>query len=345
MKDKIVLLIVLLMIPPLVCADDDWYSQGSLNVLGRVYGNSTYFDTLNGLGAVVRFDYLENYSYAFGGKLFSKKYNAGLSDSPTRMDETIGFVSLLKHQYLDAFPGKLSYRIDAYVGQDRYLGLTVTSTSSGSPMGSSSSTRDITISDNFSVICAMLSYLSNDKTFYWDLGAAYSQYSANNSDKNIDVLHPNRNSTTSPSPSAADDIQVTQITPTLALGFNRSMDWLQFRGYLINLSESDRVAFKNSTAALESKWIHWFSYDAFLNIDSINVIFLAGGRLYAVDNDSYSVYNSSDLQKRSLSAGAKWKLEENSSIYLHVGREQYEDLVESETYNSNYLFAQLSSQW
>jgi len=340
MKHKFILLMLLLVLPPPVWATDEWYTESSLNVLGRVYSGSIYFDSLNGAAAIGRFDYLEQYSYVVGGKLFSKQYKEGLTDSPTSMDEAIGFMSVEKHLYLDEYPGKLSYRVDAFLGQDRYLGLTITNT--GPPMGSNN-TRNITITDNFSVVSARVSYLSNDKTFYWDLGAAYSQYNADNRDKNIDILHPNRNNLANPS--AADDIQVTQFTPTLGLGFNRAMDWLQFRVYLIALSDSDRVAFKKSTSAFESKWIHWFSYDAFLNLDSVNVTLLAGERLYAIDNDSYSVYNSSDLQKASFSTGVKWTLGEDNSLYLHVGMDRFQDLVEGASYNSNYLFAQLSTKW
>lgn len=319
-------------------SDDDWYSEGSIDLVERFYSDSVYFKNLTGIGASLKSDYLEQSSFVLGGNINVKTYKSGLNNAPSDMQEIIGYISSARHQYLDKYPGKLSVRLDGYLGIDRYSGLSVTSSG-----GMSSNTRNITISDQFFVISTMVSYLNNDKSFYWDLGAAYSQFSAGDKDQNIDIVNPKKNTLTNPS--SAEDIHVTQWTPTIAFGLNNGMDWIQLRAYSILFSSSDRVAYKKSSSAMEAKWIHWFSYDAFLGLNSVNLTILAGERIYAVDNDSYSLYNTSDMQKNSLSLGAKWKYGEDKAFYLHLGSEQYEDLGENSNYTSNYVFAQISKKW
>jgi len=339
MKRKIVFLLSTLLISPQTWAEGDWYLQGGAQTLFGDYGESKYFESLRGIGFFIKADYLEKSSLIAGAKYNSKQYNSNVANAPSEMVETIAYVGVVNSLYLDNYPGKLSFRFDVYVGRDDFSGINV----GGSGSMGGGGKRTVSIKDNFGVYNIIISYLNNSKTYYWDLGLAYSLFKSGSSDLNVNFAHPNKTNIVNTDP--ADDIRVTQWSPTLGFGFNRSMDWLQLRGYLMHFSESDRIAFKQSSAAIEAKWLHWFSYDSFLNLHNFNVTLLAGKRIYAVDSDSYSLYNSSDMQKNAASLGAEWKLGSQYTANFYYGVDKYEDLVESDAYTNTYVFLKLSKKW
>ena len=336
----IVFAVFITLVSPRAWCVDDWYTTGSAHLLNRVYSDSAYYSGLIGLGVSTNFDYLDKTSWTIGGNYNYKRYQTGLSSAPSDMNEFIGFAGLAMNKYLDSYPGKITYRVDVYLGRDQYNGITMNSSGPGSMGGGS---RQVSISDNFYVISTLVSYLNNSKTFYLDLGLALSSYQSDSTDLNIDIAHPNRNNLSTSS--AADDIRVTQWTPTMGWGFHNAMDWVQVRPYFLRYSSSNRVAYRKSSAAVQLQWLHWFSYDALLGLNRVNLSLVGGQRIYAVDNDSYSLYNTPDLQRTSLSLGAKWKLDEDSSIDLHAGMETYLDLVDNEDYKSQFVFVQLSQNW
>ena len=71
------------------------------------------------------------------------------------------------------------------------------------------------------IVAPQISYTGLDEKFYLDLGYARSSYGE------ADAL--------------VGDLELDQFTPTLGFGFNESSDWLQFRGYLINVSNPSRA--------------------------------------------------------------------------------------------------------
>lgn len=188
-----------------------------------------------------------------------------------------------------------------------------------------SSKKTVSLEDKILVMNPIVSFLNYAKSFYAGFGFAFSNYRS-------DV-------------SGTDDIDIVQWTPTIGIGFNRAYDWLQLRAYLIGLSSSNRVADKDSTSALETKWIHWFSADAPLNLHSARLTVLAGERIYAVDSDAYSLANVPDLQTGAISVGAEWKLSEPTSLLLQGGYEMYESLLLNDRYGSAYMYLYLSKNW
>lgn len=336
---KISIVLMALLFSGLVWSDGDWYSNGGVEVLQKSYGGSDYYDDLAGFGVYVAADYLEKTSFIVGYNYNKRQYKSGLTGAPSDMSENIVFMGASSNVFMGSLPGRLTLRIDAYVGQDKYNGFTI---AVPGPMGGG--TQNVSIKDNFTVFNPTVSFLNFAKTFYLDLGFAYSIYKSNDSaNNNINITHPKKNIIVGGS--TTDDITVTQWTPTIGFGFNRAVDWLQFRSYLISFSSSNRVDFKDSTVALETKWIHWFSSDPLFGLDSISLILLTGERIYAVDSDSYSLYSFADMQKSSLALSAKWELDNQISLILQAGYENNEDIVENDNYSSSYLYSQLSKKW
>ena len=72
---------------------------------------------------------------------------------------------------------------------------------------------------------------------------------------------------------------------------------------------------------------------------------LVGERIYAVDSDTYSLYNIADLQKGSLAVNAEWRFGQRSSLLAEAGYENYEDIVLDNRYNSTYIYLQWLLKW
>ncbi len=341
MKDlKTIIVLATLLLPGLAWPDGDRYSKGGVEVLQKSYSGSDYYNDLAGFGVYIATDYLEETSFVVGYNYNKRQYKSGLTGAPSDMRENIVFLGASGNYFLDSLPGKLTLRLDAYVGQDKYNDFTITVP--GSPMGGG--TQNVSIKDEFTVFNPAVAFLNYAKTLYLDLGFAYSTHKSNDSaNNNINITHPKKNIIVGGS--STDDLTVTQWTPTIGFGFNHVVDWLQFRSYLINYSSSNRVDFKDSTTALEMKWIHWFSSDPFLGLESASFILLTGERIYAVDSDSYSLYNFADMQKSSFSVSAKWKLDDQLNLIIQAGHENNEDIVENNNYSSSYLYGQLSKSW
>lgn len=297
--------------------------KGSGQILLKNYTGSLQLDHFLGLGAFLSGDYLERGGFGVGYSVNHTNYKSGLSSGLQETNENILFLSGRANFHPDQLPGKLTLRMDGYLGNDamRYQ----VSTPTPGPMGGGSAQRSITVDDEFFVLNPILSFLNYGKTLYLDLGYAYSNYRSEDS--------------------STDDIDISQWTPTVGIGFNRAYDWLQLRGYFIDLSSSNRVGDQDSTSALEAKWTHWFSADAPLSLHSVRFTFIAGERIYAVDSDACSLCNVPDLQTGLVSFAAEWKLSEQNSVQLQVGYESYKDVVMNDRYTSTYLYGYLSRSW
>jgi hypothetical protein len=298
---------------------ENWYWKASGQMLLKSYSDSTQLNNLSGVGIGLSGDYLERGNITAGYNFNHSNYKNAGSDVPQEIDESILFLSGRVNYHPDSLPGRLTLRLDGYYGIDEMQFLTTTS---GSPMGGGSSNKTVSLEDKILVMNPIVSFLNYAKSFYADLGVAFSRYRS-------DV-------------SGTDDIDIVQWTPTIGIGLNRAYDWLQLRAYLIDLSSSNRVADKASTSALETKWIHWFSADAPLNLHSTRLTVLAGERIYAVDSDAYSLASVADLQTGMISVGAEWKLSEQTSLLLQGGSETYKSLLLDDRYSSVYMYVYVS---
>ncbi len=184
------------------------------------------------------------------------------------------------------------------------------------------SNNDVTTrSDEVSVIAPRLAYLSYGKRFYVDLEYSLSRY-PNNS-----------------------DLEISQWSAGIGLGFNRRADWLSLRPYVITSSDERLTQGESSVQALELKWLHWFGPDAFLGVRQLSLGAMAGKRMYAVDHDSFAVYNLADMQEGSLQAGLSWALPAGMNLTSILGSEQYNNSAINNRYRQNYLYLNLSKQW
>lgn len=318
----IIIFCIGLMAGPAWSAEESWYWKGSGQLLVRNYSDSVQLENLYGVGVSLTGEYLEQGGFTVGYNFNNTDYKAGASSGLTEIKENILFLSGKANYHPDQLPGRLTLRLDGYLGNDE---MSYRTTTAGLPMGGGSSKQTITVDDDLTVVSPMVSFLNYAKTFYADLGYAYSSY---RSDDN-----------------ATDDIDISQWTPTLGVGFNQAYDWLQLRAYFISLSSSNRVGDKDSTSALEAKWSHWFSAGAPLNLYSAYLSVLAGERIYAVDADAYSLSNVADLQTDMVAIGAEWKLSERTRVFLQGGYEAYKNLLLNDRYNSTYLYFYMSRSW
>ncbi|MDX8378333.1 MAG: hypothetical protein R8L53_09965 [Mariprofundales bacterium] len=173
--------------------------------------------------------------------------------------------------------------------------------------------------DGVQVIAPQLSFINYGNSFYMDIAYTRSSYSKN--------------------------LNINQYTPTLGFAFNALSDWLQIRGYFIDVSNPARAQNKKNTSAAEIKLTHWFAPDNFLGINSIQITALGGERIYAVDGDAAAVYNLADLQQGSGMIGLTWQLSESTQIMLLAGEEHYLDNTITNSYISRFAYTNLSTQW
>jgi hypothetical protein len=324
---KHIVLLLLLMMPlslAVASPSDDWYRQGSGQLLLKSYSNSEQLDSFTGIAAFISADYLERGGLAFGYHINQTQYQSGPGATPDNVDEQVLYLSGHMNQHSDALPGQLRWRLDAYVGRDSWR-YDIVSGSSGMGGGGGSSHNRYTENDDVWVLNPIVSFLNYDKTLYADLGYAYSSYHS--------------------SDNAIDDIQIRQWTPTLGVGFNRAMDWLQLRAYLISLSGSNRVTATDGSSAVEAKWTHWFGPDAPLTLDNVRLTLLAGERIYAVDGDARALNTLSDMQTGLLALSGEWRLGEQGRLLLQAGYESNKNRELNDSYQSVYLYGSLSRNW
>lgn len=177
------------------------------------------------------------------------------------------------------------------------------------------------LTDDVSVIAPKIAYTNFSKTFYMDFEYARSSY-PNNS-----------------------DLVMQQYTPSVGFAMNNSADWIHFKTYFIESSNKTLTQGEGSLSSLNLKWSHWFSGQSFLRLNNFSASILSGKRIFAVDNDSFSVYNLADVQLGSFSIGLGWKPGTNTDINLIAGSEQYENKTTSDAYTQQYLYASLTQHW
>lgn len=173
--------------------------------------------------------------------------------------------------------------------------------------------------DGVSVFAPQISFTDFEKSYYIDIGYARSSYK--------------------------NQLTINQYTPTIGFGFNEQADWLQLRGYFISPSNAARAQNKSSTTAAEIKWSHWFAPDNMLKLHQMRLNVLAGERIYAVDGDAAAVYNLADVQRGSVSLGLQWRISDAAKWLLLAGQESFLDNTINNSYNSRFIYSDISITW
>ncbi len=177
------------------------------------------------------------------------------------------------------------------------------------------------LTDDVSVIAPKIAYSSLNKQYYIDL-----EY--------VDSSYPNNG-----------NLSIKQYTPSFGFAFNQRSDWLQFKIYFIKTSDENLSQGEDSLISLDIKWMHWLSPDAILGVNHLFIDALIGERIFAVDNDAFSVYNLADVQQGSLLLGAGWRIGDSIDVLAIAGIEKYENKSINNTYNQQYLYLSLTKHW
>ncbi|MBF0381076.1 MAG: hypothetical protein HQL69_08660 [Magnetococcales bacterium] len=272
----------------------NWYMSSSVTGVTGTYSGSSLRDQFYSAGFIVTGEYLEQHGITFGYTNSNIKFK-GDADSTSQNEFFLG--------------GHKSFNTDGMNG-------TFDVRLNGHYISNNDSSGD---TDGVKVVAPLISYLNYKKSFYFDVGYAYSAYQ--------------------------NDLDVTQISPAIGLGFSKDSNWIQLRGYFISSSNATRSQGKSSTAAGLLKFTHWFAPDNALQLHNASIGGMLGERLYAVDVDNLSVYNLADVQKGSVAADLSWKIDNSISILLHASYNLYENLTISEKYNSSAAALSLSKEW
>jgi hypothetical protein len=170
-----------------------------------------------------------------------------------------------------------------------------------------------------SVFAPQVSWLSNDAGLYADLGYAGSRYQ--------------------------NQLNASQYTPTIGMGFNHGADWLQLRAYLIRGLNPARAANKTGSSSLDTQWTHFFVAKSGLLPSSVSFDVSAGESIYAVDMDAQSVANLADIKKGSASLSAAWKMTKRSKFFLLAGQSRFQNVTLANNYKLNVAYASVSVDW
>ena len=291
--------------------DDAWQMDGTLQSYFQTYDGSLTRQGTYNAGAYLNAGYLDS-----GGIGFGYNYTFVDFDNNAELTEHLFHLSGRYHLYLDALPGKLTFRLDGYFGEDT---LKYNTNTGGGGMGGGTTTVKIEETTDITAYQPQLAFTNYAKTFYADIGYAYSEYSG------------------------SVKTEVDQFTPTIGFGWNESYDWLQLRGYLINIDESVPVHTDNQFESLEVKYTHWFADST--SIEYFRLTGLLGERLLAVDPDAGAIYSTADKQTGSVAASMQWKLSQATKMMALVSYGQHENESINDEYDSLLFYLNLQFQW
>ena len=179
--------------------------------------------------------------------------------------------------------------------------------------------------DLLEIISPAVLFLNYKKTFYAALGYTQSDY---------DSTFP-----------GSGNLKVKQWAPAIGFSFNDQYDWLQLRYYNIALSNDARNPGITKTSAGELKLTHWIKKKEGSRLDNIQIILLAGERLYAVDPDARKIFNFADVQTAAYSVGGNWKLSSKNEFYIFAGMEEYKEAFLNESYSNVFVFSGYKISW
>jgi len=318
------LLICLMIISGPLYAENEnaWYMSASANINFSAFSKSENLDTQTELSFFIDADYLENYGLS-AGLIYQNQGQNSFND----ISNSIFFLGGRYHIYPESLPGKLSLSLDAYRESENTT-VKTTRTEATGPGPGGTPTMTITtelINDSMEIFNPAISFLNYAKTFYVDLGYTQSKYGS--TDPAIGVL------------------TVKQWTPTVGFSFNDQYDWLQFRYYIIDLSNDARSPGVTKTTAGEFKLTHWTKKKENSSLDNVQFILLTGKRLFAVDRDARKVYNLADMQTSTFSMGGNWKPASKNEFYIYAGVENYEDPFSNQNYSNIFLYSGYKKYW
>lgn len=322
----IVLVVSLYPLYIVAAENNDWRKSGIVQSYLQSYSGDTTRTLDFNAGAYLNMDYLDS-----GGVSLGYNYTFADFDNDADLTEHLFYGSGRHHVYMDTLPGKMTLRFDAYFGEDtlRYNINNPPDPISGGHMGGGGMSGGsggggssfASESTDIVVYQPILAYSNFAKTFYVDIGYAHSEYSG------------------------TSDIDVDQLSPTAGFGWNESYDWLQIRGYFIELNHSVPAVDDDQFESIEIKYTHWFPDSNGTATEFWRLSGVFGERLLAVDPDAAVVYSISDKQTASLSASIQWKLSTTNRLLMLLNYNQYENISVNNDYDSILLYLNLQQQW
>ncbi len=231
----------------------------------------------------------------------------------------------LKINFKDTDAGEFDITQDAFAGRFQYyfyndtLGGKITTQLVAHSI--TNDARAAVAADDVIIIAPKLAYMSYKKDLAIGLEYAWSDYSNNSS------------------------FIIQQLTPSIGFGFNRNNDWIQVKAYLITSSDKNLSQNEDSLSSASIKWQHWFNPGPVFGAHNFFIDVLAGERIFAVDNESFSVYNLEAVQQGSVLLGLGWRPGEDVDVTAIAGVEKYKNKIIDNTYNREYLHISLSIHW
>ena len=300
----------------------EWLVNSELFSTVSGYQSSDTRDGFVNAGIHVDAKYLDSAGFGVG---YTYAQVIGVTDK-FDITENAFFVSGNYNYHTDSLSGKLGFRADYYGIEDSNSYTTRTIVPGAGGMGGSSTvTSAFEFTNIIDVVFAQLSYINFKKTFYMDVGYAFSNYDLGD----VEV----------------QDIDIDQWTPTLGFGWNEKYDWLQARLYIIDLSNGDSTGGVTSYESVDLTWTHWFKPGMVLNMDSFTAGLLVGEREFALDPDARIVYSIGHTQIGTASINAVWKINESSRIMTYYGYSRYDDQENMNEYASNDFYINFSKDW
>jgi len=296
---------------------DPWEMRATAQTVYGSYNDADLRDSLFGAGIFLGGDYLEKGGFTVGYTYTEVDGTGSGAGSFDTLEENAAYLSGKLHSYPDSLPGKLTWRLDTYFITDDSSG------NGNNGNGNDGGSNNAGLDADIGVANPIVSFLNNDKALGLDLGYAYSNYDYD----------------------GGNEFQAHQLTPTIGFAVGGPANWIQLRGYFINLSDDDLNDGNTDTVAVEAKWTHWFGPGAPLGLYSMGINLMGGERFLAVDPDAAVVYTLADEQQGAVGLNGVWKLGENTSLMLQGGYEQYENRVINNDYDSTYIYLNLTHKW
>jgi len=320
---------------PYCHAADSWTLELIPQTWYGSYQSSLTRDSVLSFGIYASADYLDKSGFTIGYNRSDVTGKTVATDiiGPD-IEESAGYLSGYYSTFPDALPGKLTFRLDGYSVMDKSI-ITETTVIPGGGMGGNDRviTDSTTYTDNIVAGYAEMAFIDYSEKYYFDIGYAFSSYDYDAADVSRD-----------------NDVQ--QFTPTVGLAINEGYDWLQARGYFIQLQHGDNTNGKTSSNAIELQWIHWYGPLAFLGLHSIGIHTVIGERMYAVDPEAGEINSLADRQNSSYSLLMSWKLVENLEFTTVVGYDQYTEFfanlsntIPKDEYSIVYGYFNLAISW
>lgn len=304
----------------LQAANDDWRETGILQAYLQSYDGATSRQLAFNAGVYLEADYLDS-----GGVSAGYNFTFSTFDNNAELTEHMFYLSGRYHHFTDVLPGKLTYRLDGYIGEDtlRYNVNNPPGSIGGGGMGGrmmGGGTSTISESTDIFAYQPIIAFINHAKTYYVNIGYAYSKYDG------------------------ISETEVDQLTPTVGFGWNDSFDWLQLRGFFIEVESATSSRSSEKFESLEIKYTHWFSDTSSSAPELWRISVVAGERLFAIDPDAAVIYSTADKQTASLTASMQWKLSDTSRVLTLINYNQYESDIQ-EDYDSMLVYINLQRRW